>query len=141
MYTEKILERFKNPKFSGEIKDADSVGEEGNAKCGDIMRVYINVEDNIIKDIKFKTYGCVAAIASTDFLCELAKGKTLTAAKKLTKMHNLKKIPFSGISVKRADSIRYQILKMNPITFNFVFVFPYLSLKIIFNFLCKFIRI
>jgi nitrogen fixation protein NifU and related proteins len=80
MYNDKILERFKNPIFAGEIPDADAVGEVGNVKCGDIMRVYLKIKDNIIQDIKFKTYGCIAAIASTDHLCELALGKTLEEA-------------------------------------------------------------
>lgn len=84
MYNDKIIERFKDPRFAGEIKEADGVGEEGNAKCGDIMRVYIKVKDDKIEDIKFKTFGCVAAIASSDYLCELAKGKTLEEVEKLT---------------------------------------------------------
>ena len=88
MYSKKVLERFQHPKFSGEIPDADGVGEVGNMKCGDIMRVYIKVEkkrgNEIIKDIKFLTYGCVAAVASSDVLCEIAKGKTLDEALKIT---------------------------------------------------------
>ena len=83
-YSEKTLQRFKEPKFAGEIKDADAVGEEGNMKCGDVMRIFLKIKDGRIKDIKFQTYGCVAAIASTDALCEIAKGKTLEEAKKLT---------------------------------------------------------
>jgi nitrogen fixation NifU-like protein len=92
MYSKKVLARFQKPKFAGEIKDADAVGEIGNVKCGDIMRVYIKVKDNIIKDIKFKTYGCVAAIASTDFLCEIVKGKTLDQALKVTSKDVVKKM-------------------------------------------------
>ena len=84
MYSKKALKHFKNPKFVGEIKKADGIGEIGNVKCGDIMRVYIKVKDNKITDIKFKTYGCVAAIASSDVLCELAKGKTIEQASKIT---------------------------------------------------------
>jgi nitrogen fixation NifU-like protein len=84
MYEEKILKRFKEPKFAGELEDADAVGEVGNLKCGDIMRVYIKVKDGKISDLKFKTYGCVAAIVSSDYLCEIAIGKTLQEAKKLT---------------------------------------------------------
>lgn len=84
MYNQKILDRFQHPKFSGEIKDADGIGEVGNVKCGDIMRVYIKVKDNKIEDIKFKTYGCVAAIASSDVLCEIVKGKTLEQAMKVS---------------------------------------------------------
>jgi len=92
MYSKKILNRFQNPKFSGEIKNADAVGEVGNVKCGDIMRVYLKIENNKIKDIKFKTYGCVAAIASTDYLCEIVKGKTLEQAQKITSKDVIKKM-------------------------------------------------
>ena len=92
MYSKKILKRFKDPKFAGELKKADAVGEIGNVKCGDIMRVYLNIEDNKIKDIKFKTYGCVAAIASTDFICEIVKGKTLDEALKITSKDVVKKM-------------------------------------------------
>jgi len=84
MYNEKIMCRFKDPIYAGEIENADAVGEVGNVKCGDIMRVSVKIKDNKIEDIKFKTYGCVAAIASSDYLCELAKGKTLDEAEKIT---------------------------------------------------------
>ncbi|MBT4541236.1 iron-sulfur cluster assembly scaffold protein [Candidatus Woesearchaeota archaeon] len=83
-YSKETLKRFSEPKFAGEMKNPDSVGEEGNMKCGDVMRIYIKVKDDIITDIKFLTYGCVAAIASTDALCETVKGKTLDEAEKLT---------------------------------------------------------
>jgi len=79
-----IIERFQFPKFAGEMKDADAIGETGNFKCGDIMKIYLKVKDNIITDISFLTYGCVAAIASTDMVCEAAKGMTLEDAEKLT---------------------------------------------------------
>ena len=92
MYSKKIINRFQKPKFAGEIKKADAVGEVGNVKCGDIMRVYLKIEDNKIKDIKFKTYGCVAAIASTDYLCEIVKGKTLDEALKITNKDVIKKM-------------------------------------------------
>jgi len=92
MYTKKILNRFQKPKFAGEIKKPDAVGEIGNIKCGDIMRVYLKIEDNKIKDIKFKTYGCVAAIASTDYLCEIVKGMTLEKALKVTSKDVVKKM-------------------------------------------------
>ena len=97
MYSKKILNRFQHPKFAGEIKDADAVGEVGNVRCGDIMKVFLKIEKNskgkdIIKDIKFLTYGCVAAIASTDYLCELAKGKTLDEAVKITSKDVVKKM-------------------------------------------------
>ena len=90
MYSEEIIERFKNPKFAGEIKDADAVGEEGNMKCGDIMKIFLKVEDGRIADIKFKTYGCVAAIASSDALCEVVKGKTIEEAEKIRSADILK---------------------------------------------------
>ena len=92
MYSKKILNRFKNPKFAGELKKANAVGEFGNVKCGDIMRVYIKVKNNKISDIKFKTYGCVAAIAASDYLCEIAKGKTLSKALKITSKDVVKKM-------------------------------------------------
>ena len=84
MYSKKALNRFKDPKFGGAMKSADAVGEVGNIRCGDVMRFYIKVKDNVITDIKFQTYGCVAAIAASDMLCELAKGKTLDQALKIT---------------------------------------------------------
>ncbi len=84
MYSEKVMEHFRNPKNVGEIKNADGIGKVGNPVCGDVMWVYIKVGDNKIKDIKFKTFGCVAAIATTSMLTELAKGKTLEEAENLS---------------------------------------------------------
>lgn len=92
MYNKKILQRFQNPKFSKKMKNADAVGEVGNFKCGDIMRIYLKVKDNKIKDISFQTYGCVAAIASTDMICEQVKGKTLNEALKITPKEIVKKL-------------------------------------------------
>jgi NifU-like protein involved in Fe-S cluster formation len=94
-YDKKVLKRFMHPKFAGEIKNADAVGQVGNAACGDIMKVYIKIAKDkkgkeIIKDVKFKTMGCVAAIASSDAVCEIAKGKTLADAKKINKKDILK---------------------------------------------------
>jgi len=88
-YSKKVLEAFKHPKNIGEIKNADGIGKVGNPVCGDLMWIYIKVEKNkkgqeIITDIKFKTFGCVAAIASSSMLTEIAKGKTLPEAKKLS---------------------------------------------------------
>lgn len=83
-YTKKVIGIFKNPKFAGEIKNASGVGNVGNPICGDMMTVYIKVDKNKIKDIKFKTFGCVAAIASSEALCALAKGKTIQDALKIT---------------------------------------------------------
>jgi len=85
IYTEKVMDHFRNPRNTGEIKDPDGIGTVGNPKCGDIMTIYIKVKDNIIEDIKFKTYGCVAAIASTSIATEIVKGKTLDEAYKLTR--------------------------------------------------------
>jgi nitrogen fixation NifU-like protein len=85
MYTEKVMEHFSNPRNIGEIENADGVGEVGNPVCGDMMSFYINVEDNKITDVKFKTFGCVAAIAVSSTVTEMAMGKTLEEAKKITK--------------------------------------------------------
>ena len=85
MYSEKVMEHFSNPRNIGEIKNADGVGEVGNPVCGDMMSFYINVKDNKIADIKFKTFGCVAAIAVSSMVTEMALGKTLEEAKKITK--------------------------------------------------------
>lgn len=84
MYSEKVMEHFTNPRNVGEIEDANGVGEVGNAKCGDIMRIYLKVEDNIIKDVKFKTFGCGAAIATSSMVTEMVKGKNLDEALKIT---------------------------------------------------------
>ena len=85
MYTEKVMDHFSNPRNIGEIENADGVGEVGNPVCGDMMSFYINVKDNKIADIKFKTFGCVAAIAVSSMVTEMALGKTLDEAKKITK--------------------------------------------------------
>jgi len=84
MYSKKAIKHFKNPKFAGILSNADAEGQEGNMKCGDVMKFYIKVKDNIIKDIRFQTYGCIGAIASSDILCGLVKGKTLDNALKVT---------------------------------------------------------
>lgn len=83
-YTEKVMEYFSNPKNVGKIDDASGVGNVGNPQCGDIMRLYIKVENNIIVDAKFKTFGCGAAIASSSIMTELVKGKTIEEAMKVT---------------------------------------------------------
>ena len=85
MYSEKVMDHFKNPRNMGEIPDADGIGTVGNPVCGDIMEVYIKVKDKRIVDIKFKTFGCGAAIATSSMVTELAKGKTLDEAKKITR--------------------------------------------------------
>ena len=80
MYSELVMEHFTNPRNVGEIPDADGVGTEGNPVCGDIMRIYIKVKDDRIEDIKFKTFGCGAAIATSSMVTEMVKGKTLEEA-------------------------------------------------------------
>ena len=84
MYSEQVMDHFINPRNVGEIEDASGVGTVGNATCGDIMRMYLQVEDGIIKDVKFKTFGCGAAIATSSMATELVKGKSLEEALKLT---------------------------------------------------------
>lgn len=84
MYTEKVMDHFTNPRNVGEIENANGVGEVGNAKCGDIMRIYLDVQDDIIKDVKFKTFGCGAAIATSSMVTELVMGKTLNEALKIS---------------------------------------------------------
>ena len=84
-YSEKVLDHFRNPRNIGEIKDADGIGTVGNPTCGDVMTIYIKVKNDRIEDIKFKTYGCAAAIASSSIATELVKGKTLEEALKLTR--------------------------------------------------------
>jgi len=84
-YSEKVMEHFMNPRNVGEIKDADGIGEVGNPVCGDMMTFYIKVENNIITDVKFKTFGCGAAIAVSSIVSEMAKGKTIDDALKITK--------------------------------------------------------
>jgi len=84
MYSEKVMEHFSNPRNVGEIQDADGVGEVGNAKCGDIMKIFIKIENDIITDIKFKTFGCGAAIATSSMATELILGKNIKDALKLT---------------------------------------------------------
>lgn len=83
-YTEQVMDHFMNPRNMGEMEDASGVGTVGNAKCGDIMRIYIKVEDNVITDVKFKTFGCGAAIATSSKATEMVKGKTIDEALKIT---------------------------------------------------------
>lgn len=84
MYTEKVMDHFENPRNVGEIPDADGVGQVGNPVCGDIMKIYIKVDQDRIKDIKFKTFGCGAAIATSSMVTELVKGKTIDEAKQIS---------------------------------------------------------
>lgn len=84
MYSEKVMDHFRNPRNVGEIEDANGIGEVGNPQCGDIMKIYLKIEDDIVKDIKFKTFGCGSAIASSSMATELVKGKTVDEAWNLT---------------------------------------------------------
>ena len=103
MYSKKVIEYFKHPKFVGEIKNADGIGRNTNPLCGDVLEIYLKIDKNkknqkFIKDIKFKTYGCIVAIASTEALCRIVKGKTLKEINKINnkdilRMLGQKKIP------------------------------------------------
>jgi nitrogen fixation NifU-like protein len=85
VYSEKVMDHFANPRNVGEIPDADGIGKVGNPQCGDVMWLYIKVKDGILTDIKFKTFGCGAAIATSSMITELAKGKTIEEAKKISR--------------------------------------------------------
>ncbi len=84
MYSEKVMDHFENPRNVGKLENANAVGEVGNATCGDIMKIYMNIEDGIIKDVKFKTFGCGAAIATSSMATELVKGKSVEEALRLS---------------------------------------------------------
>lgn len=83
-YSEKVMDHFANPRNVGEIEDANAIGEVGNAKCGDIMKMYLKIENDVIVDVKFKTFGCGAAIATSSMATEMVKGKTIAEALELT---------------------------------------------------------
>ncbi len=84
LYSEKVMDHFRNPRNLGTIDDADAVGEVGNAKCGDIMKMYLKIKDGIITDVKFNTFGCGSAIATSSMATEMIKGKPVTEALKLS---------------------------------------------------------
>jgi nitrogen fixation NifU-like protein len=84
LYSEKVMDHFRNPRNVGVIEDADGVGEVGNAKCGDIMKMYLKIEDDVVSDVKFETFGCGSAIASSSMATELIKGRPLSEVKQLT---------------------------------------------------------
>ena len=84
MYSEKVMEHFRNPRNVGEIADADGIGEMGNPACGDIMKIYLKVKDDVIEDIKFQTFGCGSAIATSSMVTEMVMGKTLEEAENVT---------------------------------------------------------
>jgi nitrogen fixation NifU-like protein len=83
-YSDKVMDHFSNPRNVGEIENPDGIGESGNPKCGDIMKIYLKVADNVIEDVKFKTFGCASAIASSSMATEMIKGKTVDEAWELT---------------------------------------------------------
>jgi nitrogen fixation NifU-like protein len=84
LYSEKVMDHFKNPRNLGSIENADGIGEVGNAKCGDIMKIYLKIDNEIITDVKFETFGCASAIASSSMATELIKGKPVSEALELT---------------------------------------------------------
>ena len=84
MYSEKVMDHFSNPRNVGELPDANAVGQVGNAKCGDIMKIYMKIENDVIQDVKFKTFGCGAAVATSSMATEMVKGKTIKEALELT---------------------------------------------------------
>ena len=84
LYSEKVMDHFRNPRNLGVLDDANAIGEVGNAKCGDIMKMYLKIEDDIVKDVKFETFGCGSAIASSSMATEMIKGKPLSEVEKLT---------------------------------------------------------
>ncbi len=84
IYSEKVMDHFTNPRNVGEIENADGIGEVGNAKCGDIMKMYLKIDGNVITDVKFKTFGCGAAVATSSMATELIMGKTIDEALQLT---------------------------------------------------------
>ncbi|MDE5769477.1 MAG: Fe-S cluster assembly scaffold protein NifU [Oscillospiraceae bacterium] len=83
-YSEKVMDHFTNPRNVGEIENADGIGEVGNAKCGDIMKMYLKIDGDVITDVKFKTFGCGAAVATSSMATEMIKGKTINEALQLT---------------------------------------------------------
>ena len=84
LYSEKVMDHFRNPRNVGVLEDGNGIGEVGNAKCGDIMKMYLKIEDDIVKDVKFETFGCGSAIASSSMATELIKGKPVSEARQLT---------------------------------------------------------
>jgi nitrogen fixation NifU-like protein len=114
MYSEKVLDHFNHPRNVGELQDANGIGEVGNAKCGDIMRMYIRVEDDVIRDVSFKTFGCGAAIATSSMATDMIRGKTLEEALKVSNkavMEALDGLPSAKVhcSVLAEEAIRAAI--------------------------------
>ena len=126
MYTEKVLDHFANPRNVGELADANGIGEVGNARCGDIMKMYLKIADGIIVDVSFKTFGCGAAVATSSMATELIKGKSIEDALKLTNsavVEALEGLPPAKIhcsvlaeqAVKSAISDYYTRLGIDPL--------------------------
>jgi len=123
MYSEKVIERFKNPRFGKKMDNYDGVGQVGNPTCGDVMRIFIKVKDNKISDISYQTFGCAAAIVSTEFLCEIALNKSLEEAIKITNediLRNMGTVPIEKIhcSILADDALKeaiYDYYKKNNI--------------------------
>ena len=126
MYSDKVMEHFNNPRNVGELNDANGIGEVGNAKCGDIMKIYLKIEGGIIKDASFKTFGCGAAVATSSMSTELIKGKTIEEALNLTNLDVTKaldglpaeKVHCSVLAeqgIKMAISDYYQRLNIDPL--------------------------
>ena len=126
LYSDKVLDHFSNPRNVGEIENADGIGEVGNAKCGDIMKMYLKVTGGVIEDVKFKTFGCGAAIATSSVATELIKGKTIEEALKLTNaavVEALEGLPPSKIhcsvlaeqALKAAISDYYRKIGIDPV--------------------------
>ena len=116
MYSKKALEHFKNPHNQGEMKNADAIGQEGNPVCGDVMKIYIKVRNDIIEDVKFETLGCAAAIAVSSDLTDMVKGKTLDEAMKIAKddvVKDLGGLPDTKLhcSMLGVDALRQAIKK------------------------------
>lgn len=114
MYNKTVMEHFTNPRNVGEIEDADGIGEVGSPQCGDIMKIFLRIENDVIKDIKFKTFGCASAIASSSIMTEMVKGKTIEEALKLTNKDVVEKLgglpaPKIHCSVLAEDAIREAI--------------------------------
>ena len=109
MYSEKVMDHFSNPRNVGQIDNANAVGEVGNAKCGDIMKIYMDIQDDVIKDVKFKTFGCGAAIATSSMATEMVKGKTVDRKKKFTALFLLKRLFSLQSTITEAKRVKHRL--------------------------------
>ena len=117
-YSEKVMDHFANPRNVGEIENADGIGEVGNSKCGDIMKMYIKVDNDIITDVKFKTFGCGAAIATSSMATELIKGKSINDALKLTNKAVMEVLAEQAIKAAVSDYYKRRGVDPEPIVGN-----------------------